>query len=179
MLQTKMINLAGCWIPGFEGTDSTPALSRDGQAVCIGSYSGEAFGICARTGKPLWNATLDPPVGYSAVGEGTPALIRNVSDPLGHFGDCFVIATLESVRCLDVNTGSVYWSWSPSEGGQLSSCGAVDSIRGVFFVGTLKRSLFAVNTTDGTTVWHYPAHGEIWATHGPRLVGPDLVCTGR
>ena len=42
-------------------------------------------------------------MGYSAVGEGTPALIH------GHdaFGDCFAVATLKSVKCLDVNTGDL------------------------------------------------------------------------
>ena len=163
----------GCWLPGFAGTDSSPSLSRDEHTIVIGSYSGDTFGISSNGSKvwqvPSWSgSTL-----YDSVGEGTPALVTRPGAD-----DCFVVAGISTVKCLKVSGGAAAWSWSPAEGGQISSCGAVDAARQLVFVGTLKKQFFAVNTSDGRTVWRYDTDGEIWATHGPRLAGADLVCTG-
>ena len=160
----------GCWLPGFAGTDSSPTLSTDEQTLAIGSYNGNTYGVTSdgtiRWTVPSWSSSAI----YDSVGEGTPVFVPG--------GNCFIIAGIHTVKCLDSNTGAAAWSWTPEGGGQIASCGAVDLARGLVFVGTLTKTLTAVNVTDGHTVWSHLAGGEIWATHGPALVGDDLVCTG-
>ena len=142
---------SGCWIPGFSGTDSSPALSADGAQAVIGSYDGHVYSIATADGSQLWNSTLGPSLGYSAVGEGTPALVR-----VGGAA-CFIVATLHSVQCLDAETGAPRWSWTPEGGGQIASCGALDVQRQLVFAGTLHKELWALNVSDGRTVWRYEA----------------------
>jgi outer membrane protein assembly factor BamB len=145
----------GCWIPGFAGTDASP-LAHDG-GIVIGSYDGHLYHVAA-DGTQIWNATLGNSIGYSAVGEGTPALVT--PNPDKPTLKCFVVATLDSVKCLSADAATVVWSWTPAGGGQVASCGGVDAARGLVFVGTLHRKLYAVRTQDGTTAWTYDAGGR-------------------
>ena len=157
----------GCWIPNFSGTDSTPALSRDGRVVAVGSYDGTVYAVKAADGAPAWTVAMD-----MGVGETTPALTN---------GGCFAVCGLREVRCVDAATGAQVWSRTP--GGQLASCGAYDATRDLLFVGTLDKQLWALRGGDGSYAWSYdasgPSNGELWATHGARVdVDAGRVCFG-
>ena len=43
-----------CWLPGFTGTDSSPALSPDEKIVYIGSYDHYLYGVDVETGAVRW-----------------------------------------------------------------------------------------------------------------------------
>ena len=74
---------------------------------------------------------------------------------------------------LDGDSGAATWTFAP--GGQIGACGGYDGAR--VFVGTLRKELVAIDAADGAELWRYEGQGEVWATHGPRVVG-DLVCSG-
>ena len=149
----------GCWVPNFSGTDASPAVSPRGATVVVGSYDGTVYALDGADGSFRWNASLD-----MGVGEGTPALVGR---------GCYVVCGLFDVRCLDGESGAATWTFAP--GGQIGACGGYDGAR--VFVGTLRKELVAIDAADGAELWRYEGQGEVWATHGPRVVG-DLVCSG-
>ena len=159
-------------VPGFQGTDSTPALSSSGDRIVVGSYDGNVYCLDSTNGKELWKASFD-----FGVGEGTPALVESLQ--------CFVVAGYGKAECLDAETGKARWTFAPKKSpssfssSQIASCGAVDQERGLVFVGTLDKQIWGVNTTDGSVVWRYDADGEIcesdWRGAGALYVHAILI----
>ena len=154
----------GCWIPGFKGTDSSPAIGG-GNLVTIGSYDGALYGVDATNGSIRWKA-------HGAGGEGSPAFLDS---------SVYVWGGLQGKKldCIDAASGAITWEWTPDDEGKITTSGAVDVTLGLVFAGTSStRALFAVNASSGKTVWRVDAGGEMWGTLGPQLVGDDLVCVG-
>ena len=144
----------GCWVPGFQGTDSTPALTKNQDRLVVGSYDGNVYCLNSTDGSELWKNSFD-----FGVGEGTPALVETQ--------DCFVVAGYAEAKCLDSQTGKARWTFKPkpypssSSSSKIASCGAVDQERGLVFIGTLDKQIWGVHTADGSVAWRYDALGEI------------------
>ena len=60
----------GCWVPGFSGTDSSPALLL-GDSLAIGAYGdlliGNMYRVSLKDGTVIWKVA-------NAGGEGSPAV---------------------------------------------------------------------------------------------------------
>ena len=169
---------AECPVPGFVGTDSSPALSPaggKGQLATIGSYDSHLYAVEVATGAVRWKVK-------GAGGEGSPAWSVR-SDAVLTWGGL----QGSSLDSLDGQSGDRRWRWTPPGGGDvITSSGGLDEARELIFVGTSStRMLYAVNVSSGATVWSLDAGGEMWSTLGPLLSstgadggGVPLVCVG-
>jgi outer membrane protein assembly factor BamB len=113
-------------------------------------------------------------------GEDSPAISSGSSKTMYAWGGL----QGTSLQSIDIATGSINWSWSPtpsSTGGSITTSGAVDEELGLVFVGTSSSHEFsAVNSSTGKTVWTYKAdvRGDFWGTLGPLDAGAGMVCVG-
>ena len=114
----------GCWIPGFQGTDSSPALSSEDAVVVIGSYDGYLYGVDSETGKIIYQ--ID-----KAGGEASPSIDLK-SDRIVVWGGL----TAKHLQSLNATDGSSLWEWSPDGKGEIAASGGIDSDRSLVFAGT-------------------------------------------
>ena len=152
----------GCWVPGFQGTDSSPTVGPDGYVV-IASYNSNVYSVHADTGHVRWTA----PGG----GESSPFLTRD---------NKVLIPSYSSLQKLDGATGKKEWSWAPTTwDGSIASAGAIDDDLGLVFAGALDDNMYAVDLATGKTRWTYASGGEIWSSLGSlNLASKGLVCFG-
>ena len=157
----------GCWVPGFHGTDSSAALLFNDSLV-IGAYGnlmvGNMWRVGIDDGKIKWSAP-------QAGGEGSPAVSQ---------AGVIFTSTYGGLLALDPGSGERLWEWRPTDGGQIGSSGALDEHLGLIFVGTLKDGFYAVNVSNGRTVWSYSTSssggcsGEVWSSLGALGVGDHV-----
>lgn len=153
----------GCWMPGFTGTDSTPALQPDG-SVAISSYNSNIYSIDDSLGNVRWMK--------AGGGEGSPF---TTSD------NQVLIAGNGYLQCFDGEDGDLNWKWSHDwweDGiGSIASAGAPDEQLGLVFAGVLNGYMYAVELHSGKTKWKYNAGKSIWSSLGPLGV-KHMLCFG-
>ena len=86
-----------CPVPGFVGTDSSPAVGPDGQVV-IGSYDGNLYSVDPADGSIIWKAA-------GAGGEGSPSITTD--NKILVWGGI----TGKTLECLNGTTGATIWAW--------------------------------------------------------------------
>jgi outer membrane protein assembly factor BamB len=161
----------GCWVPGFQGTDSSPMLLPDESLVLIGSYDTNMYGVNTKDGTIAWKS---PGNG----GEGSASVLADGSSVM--WGNIWS----DNLVRLDAS-GKTLWTWVPPVKGGITTCGA-DESNNIAFAGTEDTNLFyGIDLTTGTTKWTYNAGGGMWGTLGtlnvPRSVSgldSDMVCVG-
>ena len=163
----------GCWIPGFTGTDSSPALSPDGSTVFIGSYDHNLYAVSALNGTVLWKTFT----GSSGIGiESSPAVTPHNIVIVGTYSKKIIGCSGES--------GAVLWTYPTSN--YVASAPALSLGGDVAFVGGVDGLLHAIFTSNGKRKWIYNASivveqggalslQSIWA---PPMVSDDVVFFG-
>ena len=159
----------GCWVPGFRGTDSSPSFyDWDGteDAVAIGSYDSNVYGVSASDGRVLFKAN-------GSGGEGSPSV---GPDSIFSWG----VLTGTTLDCLDKKTGERRWAWKPPCKGEIATSGPFDSEYDIIYAGTTEtHNFYAVNASNGATIWRTKTNGEMWGTLGALVVkDKDMVCVG-
>jgi outer membrane protein assembly factor BamB len=77
-----------CWIPGFQGTDSSPSVSYDGTTIYIGSYDHYLYGIDASSGALRWKYFT----GSAGIGiESSPAVTQDNVVIVGTYGKFILV----------------------------------------------------------------------------------------
>jgi len=107
----------GCWVPGFSGTDSSPAfVSND--SITIGAYGdlmiGNLMRLSLQDGSIQWTVK-------KAGGEGSPAVSSTGT----------VFSSTYSGFLAISQAGKQLWEWKTPDGGQIGSSGALDEQRGL------------------------------------------------
>ena len=132
----------GCWVPGFSGTDSSPA-SVNNDSITIGAYGdlmiGSLFRIALDDGSIQWTVK-------QSGGEGSPAV--------SSAGVVFT-STYNSFKAISAS-GRLLWEWHTPDRGQIGSSGALDEQRELIFIGTLRNTFYAVNSTTGYSLATQP-----------------------
>eukprot|EP00947_MAST-08B_sp_MAST-8B-sp1_P000431 g431.t1 len=153
----------GCWLPGFQGTDSSPAISPDGATVVIGSYDRSIYGVDAANGTVKWKTETGPGIGI----ESSPA----VSD-----GNIAVVGSYDKkVWAVNVSAaGRPVWEFAT--GDYVASAPAIDGGGGVAFIGGVDGRVYAIDVLTGRQKWTFNASGQaVWA---PVAVVRGLVYFG-
>ena len=154
---------ASCWVPGFTGTDSSPAIGPDG-TVYIGSYDKHIYAVDAQSGQIKWNSTA----GSSLIGiESSPAV--------NEFGEVVVGSYNKGIWCYNGTTGAVVWQYNTA--GYVASAPALSEHDGglITYVGSVDGCLYALEMATGRLVWKYNSTQSIW---GPPSVSNGLVFFG-
>ena len=88
------------------------------------------------------------------------------------------VLTGAHLDCLDKNTGALRWKWTPPCKGSVVTSGPFDS--GVVYAGTSStHNFYAVNASNGVTIWSANTGGEMWGTLGALVVkDKNMVCVG-
>eukprot|EP00939_MAST-03C_sp_MAST-3C-sp1_P002242 g2242.t1 len=154
----------GCWVPGFTGTDSSPAVSPDGTLVYIGSYDHYLYAVNVTTGRVVWKRYT----GEKGIGiESSPAVSINNIVVVGTYGD--------DVLAYCGDDGTLMWNYTTRD--YVASAPAIAIVEGatVAFVGGVDGFLHAIDVSTGQRRWAFDAQEAIWA---PPMVAAGKVCFG-
>ncbi|MBX2988533.1 MAG: PQQ-like beta-propeller repeat protein [Bdellovibrionaceae bacterium] len=143
------------------GFHSTATLDRE--RVYVGSYNGTFYALDKKDGRVAWHVRLGDAIGASSF-----------------MHDGFLYVAVETWRPdgflakIDARDGQVIWR-SPWAGEHIHASPALSENAGLVFSGSNTRSVFAVDSRDGTPVWTAEAGGE---TKLSMTVHQDTVWTG-
>jgi outer membrane protein assembly factor BamB len=150
-----------------------PAVT--GRLVIIPSSSGELVVALKDSGLMLWNKFITG----QRVGQGYANMPDITSDPVVKGGVVYVGNQSGSILALDVNSGSVYWSFN---GGSYSPVWVdLDSV----FLITDKSELIRLDRKSGSKVWgvklpyylnsNRQKRNRVFVHYGPVLAGGMLI----
>jgi len=94
----------GCWNPFFTGSDSSPAISNDNNAVIVGSYNDYLYRLDLTTGAEMWKVK-------GPGGEDSPKMDSN-QEYVYAWGQ-IQGTTVDKVSVAD---GTIAWSWKSDSG---------------------------------------------------------------
>lgn len=151
---------------GWDHLMSSPALA--GEAVVVGSGSGDVVAVDARTGRELWRTPTGGPVRSSPAVHGSTAFVGSAD------GYLYALA-VEDGRVLwrhateGVSIDLVRWGFdrrtvdsSPAVAGDLVLHGSRDG------------HLYAVRRSDGSRAWAFD-HGLFWVVASPAFDGERVL----
>ncbi len=132
------------WSVVTEGiVESSPAIAGDGTTY-VGSYDGKLYAI-TQNGTIRWAVDLGSPV------SGSPSIADDGSILVGGFDG--------KVHCLN-KSGEEQWSYTT--GGMVISSPLIKD--GVVYVGSLDKSLYALDLAAGTKNWSYATGSGVWSS---------------
>jgi outer membrane protein assembly factor BamB len=163
-----------------------------GNMAYAGSFSGNIYGLDARTGATLWisptrDAVWSTPTvangmvyvgsndwGVYALSSSTGSRIWNFSTGGGVFASPAVVgnvvyvgSTDNNVYALDANTGAKIWNYTT--GGQIRDSLAV--VDGVVYVGSQNGNFYALDASTGAKIWSAPTgDGDTYTNSSPAVV---------
>ena len=164
-------SLRDCPVPGFSGSDSSPAYSPSNSALFVGSYDNNIYKINGT--RPFSVLSKN----HGSGGEDSPKLHESTNTYVA-WGNL----RGDTLDCYNMVTDEMLWQFKPKEKGITTSGVYYDYA----FVGTSdsdKGVLYAVDMLSGKEVWSRQLEGEIWGTLGPGFYSDevsdvDLVCLG-
>jgi outer membrane protein assembly factor BamB len=154
--------------------DSSALLDDQGR-LYIPSGDGNLYARDAASGAPVWTFAADPP---SVSGAFINWFEGNVA--IGGDGTLYVPNDNFFTYALDRDTTDVRWRFETAD--QTWSLPAVDPVSNRLFVGNnnllalLGANTFALDATDGTTIWDASSDGSIAAS--PALAGGAMIVGG-
>jgi eukaryotic-like serine/threonine-protein kinase len=128
---------------------STPAVSTELNMVYAAGFNGRIYAISSDTGEQRW--------AYPS-----PAGITNFVGGLLLYNKVLYIGGTDGkVYAVDAETGNPPTEWLVpfKTGNQIYATPTADG--NTLFIGSLDKSLYAVNLNDGTEKWHYKTGGAI------------------
>lgn len=140
---------SGCWLPGFRGTDSSPAVDTRGNIV-IGSYDNTLYSVNSSSGRINWKV----PGG----GESSPFVVASSNNVL--------IPSYSSLVSFNGSTGATQWTFFAPNNASIANAGAIDEELGLIYVGTLDNHMYAVDLASGAIKWSFATNGELWSSLG-------------
>lgn len=146
---------------GSEKSYSEIAVWLQGEKLVAVDYEGDVNAYNAKTGKRLWNVSLDVPV-VTGAGGGT--------------GLIFIGSQKGEIFALDENTGSLVWKQ------QLTSevLAPPKAINGVVVARTADGRMRGLSVVDGATLWNYQRAVPLLSLRGgsAAVLADDRVIAG-
>jgi len=151
----------GCWVPGFEGTDSSPAVSPSGALVYIGSYDHYLYAVSSENGTIVWKAYT----GESGIGiESSPAVSSQNIVVVGTYA--------KTVVAFNGSDGTSLWNYTTSD--YVASAPAIHNE--TVYIGGVDGYLHSIDVSTGKRKWAFSANKQaVWA---PPMVSNHVVCFG-
>ncbi|MGH9206245.1 MAG: PQQ-binding-like beta-propeller repeat protein, partial [Acidimicrobiales bacterium] len=155
----------------FSGKDAdigaSPNLWISGgvAAVGVGSKNGTYYAFNRTTGKLRWETFLTPgstfggALGSAAFVDGEIIASSNIGDPNSN-------ATTNRSKVFALEPGTGHIRWSRSLNGNIF--GPISAVHGVAFVGTDLRTMNALSTTSGQSLWSFSPPDKVGS--GPAIV---------
>ena len=131
------------------GVTSSPALSKDGLTMYVGSWDTYLHAIDLTTGKRKWRYKTDSNINSS------PTI-----HPSGH--TVYIGSYDHYVHAIDAATGDLKWKYETQN--WVHSSPAVLSDGSVIFVGSLDGQMHCINNKDGSKNFTYDTGDEIWSS---------------